>query len=574
MLKDLKLANKLRLLVVMGAAASIAVGVMGGTRMDNQNAGLHALYDDSLLGTESAAAIRYQLLELRTVFLSQYLFGPTDPTRFETFKNDAMARHAAVVKALESYDKTVRTADDRALFDKLKGQVTEYLAMADQSEALLRDNDFKGAIAFSREKASPVLAASLKLNEELVALNVRNGQNGLQAADEISSSGHRSVIITMISALVLLALVAELVGRSITKPLAQLIGVAKSVAAGNIDVEIDHHAADELGQFAAANREVLAIQGALLAEVQRVTAATADGRIRVRADSDKFKGIYGQLLLDLNGALDNLAKPIDFIGQNAGSLASSATELTAVSTQMEQNARQTSERAGVVSAASEEVSKTAQAVATAVDQMNASIREISKNASEAARVASTAVGVADSTNGSIAKLGESSAEIGKVIKVITSIAQQTNLLALNATIEAARAGEAGKGFAVVANEVKELAKETAKATEDISQKIETIQLDTQNAVQAIGQISAIIGQINDISNTIAGAVEEQSATTLDIGRNVAESARGSADIARNVTGVASSADEAMRGANQTQAAASELSKLSDELRNMMSRFAS
>jgi methyl-accepting chemotaxis protein len=165
---------------------------------------------------------------------------------------------------------------------------------------------------------------------------------------------------------------------------------------------------------------------------------------------------------------------------------------------MSSNAEETSAQSHAVSAASEQVSKSTQTVATGIEEMDASIREIAKNASDAARVATTAVKVAEATNAKIAKLGESSLEIGNVIKVITSIAQQTNLLALNATIEAARAGEAGKGFAVVANEVKELAKETAKATEEISLKIAAIQSDTQGAVEAIDQISTVINQINDI----------------------------------------------------------------------------
>ena len=156
------------------------------------------------------------------------------------------------------------------------------------------------------------------------------------------------------------------------------------------------------------------------------------------------------------------------------------------------------------------------------------------------------------TNATVAKLGESSAEIGNVIKVITSIAQQTNLLALNATIEAARAGEAGKGFAVVANEVKELAKQTAKATEDISRKIEAIQNDTKGAVEAIAQIGKIINQINDIQNTIASAVEEQTATTGEISRNVAEAAKGSNEIAQNITGVAQAAQQHHRRGEQHQ----------------------
>jgi methyl-accepting chemotaxis protein len=176
------------------------------------------------------------------------------------------------------------------------------------------------------------------------------------------------------------------------------------------------------------------------------------------------------------------------------------------------------------------------------------------------------------TNTTVAKLGESSAEIGNVVKVITSIAQQTNLLALNATIEAARAGEAGKGFAVVANEVKELAKQTAKATEDISRKIEAIQTDTKGAVEAIGKIGQIINQINDLQNTIASAVEEQTATTGEIGRNVVEAAKGSNEIAHNITGVAQAAQSTTEGASETKRAADDLSRMANDLQRLVGQF--
>ena len=256
------------------------------------------------------------------------------------------------------------------------------------------------------------------------------------------------------------------------------------------------------------------------------------------------------------------------VKENAQGLSSASEELAANSQQMVSNAEETATQAGVVSAAAEQVSKNVQTVATGTEEMSASIKEIAKNAQDAAKVASTAVKAAETTNATISKLGESSAEIGKVIKVITSIAQQTNLLALNATIEAARAGEAGKGFAVVANEVKELAKETAKATEDISQKIEAIQADTKSAVTAIAEISAVINKINDYQNTIASAVEEQTATTNEITRNVAEAAKGSSEIAQNITGVAQAAKSTTAGANDTQKASAELAKMAAALQKL------
>ena len=270
--------------------------------------------------------------------------------------------------------------------------------------------------------------------------------------------------------------------------------------------------------------------------------------------------------------MDELKVLFATVGENAQSLSSASEELTATSQQMSANAEETSAQAKVVSTATVQVSQNLQTVATGAEEMGASIKEIAKNATEAAKVATSAVKVAETANTTVSKLGDSSTEIGQVIKVITSIAQQTNLLALNATIEAARAGEAGKGFAVVANEVKELAKETAKATEDISRKIEAIQTDTKAAVEAIASISEVINQVNGISNTIATAVEEQNATTNEMARNVSEAARGSGEITSNIAGVTEAAANTSRGASDTQKAAAELAKLATSLRELIGRY--
>jgi methyl-accepting chemotaxis protein len=279
-----------------------------------------------------------------------------------------------------------------------------------------------------------------------------------------------------------------------------------------------------------------------------------------------------QMGIALNETIDNLSRVMSEIEADAKVLSSASEELSATSQQLGTNSQQTTTQAAAVSAAAEQVSQNVQTVSTATEEMSASIKEISKNASEAAEVASSAARLAGTTTTTMTKLSESSAEIGNVIKVITSIAEQTNLLALNATIEAARAGEAGKGFAVVANEVKELAKETAKATEDIGNKVEAIQNDAKGAVQAIDEITAVIGRINDIQNTIASAVEEQTGTTNEISRNISETAKGSSDIASNITGVATAATETQHSANASQKAADELSKLAVKLGGVVSQF--
>jgi len=332
-------------------------------------------------------------------------------------------------------------------------------------------------------------------------------------------------------------------------------------------LETERQAAEAQEREARQAEELRVKVNAMLEVVNAAAQGDLSKEIMVEGDD-----VMGQMADGLKTFFADLRKSISEIGETAKDLTMASENLQQLSQQMGTNAEETSVQGGVVSNAANEVSNNVQTVASAVEEMSASIKEIAQNTSEAANVGSSAVKVAEETNTTIGKLGESSGKVGQVIKVITSIAEQTNLLALNATIEAARAGETGKGFAVVANEVKELANQTAKATDDISQKIQAIQTDTESAVSAIGEITDVINRINEFQGTIASAVEEQTATTGEIGRNITDAAHGSSEIAKNLEGVAEAAQSTTEGANNTSQAAGDLSEMATQLQALVNKF--
>ncbi|QPJ62591.1 MAG: bacteriohemerythrin [Candidatus Nitronauta litoralis] len=306
-------------------------------------------------------------------------------------------------------------------------------------------------------------------------------------------------------------------------------------------------------------------------QILEVLNAAAEGDLTKQC-SVVGKDAAGQVGEKLSRFLVDLRTQISAIGFNSGNITEAGGLLKEVSMQLTASAEETSAQVEVVSKATELVNQSVSSVAAGAEEMAVSIKEIAVNSTQAAQVTLDAVSKADETNQKVSRLEASSEKIGQVIKVINSIAEQTNLLALNATIEAARAGESGKGFAVVANEVKELANQTSQATGDIGGTIEEIQINTREATQAIEEIGTIIGNINDISSTIASAVEEQTATTNEMSRSLSEAARSSAEISENIKGVSQAAQETSGGSINIHKAAEDLTEISHILEQVVGKF--
>ena len=522
--RNMKTARKLLVGFAAVSMLMTGVGVIGISELATAQGRLQSMYSESLRSVDALGqvdadfeAARRQVLEFTLV---------TDEAAQAAIRAKVAKLDGQIDETWATYTSTDMRGREK-LRDDFNEATREYRAIRDEQQIpLVQAGRTAEFIAVRDELAGPLIA---RLDANLDGLAEIDHAAAAQALADSQAAYVSAQMLIIGFILVALAVSIGLsvgIGRMISRPLRQTVEVLEGLAEGRLDQQLDVDTTDEIGQMAAA----------------------------------------------LNRAMVRLREVMGAMGNSAQGLASASEELSAVSSQMKGSAEESALQAQSVSAAAEQVSMNVQTVAAGTEQMSASIREIAKNTNDAAGVAAQAVQVAGTASVTVAKLGESSAEIGNVIKVINSIAEQTNLLALNATIEAARAGEAGKGFAVVASEVKELARETSRATEDIGVRIDAIQSDTRAAVAAISQISGIIERINDTQATIASAVEEQTATTNEMSRSVTEAATGSTGIASTITGVARTASDTTAAAGSTAQAADELARMASDLQQLVGQF--
>jgi methyl-accepting chemotaxis protein len=521
---DLRVSTKILAAVAVAGIVALAVGITGLAALSRSSSSAQRIYSGNVESVSTLGDLRAAMLQARLDLTVHFIVqdNASMTAAANAFKTDV----TAVETALAEYAGKA-TAADPALMTEIKTLWAEYVNLAETKQIPAGERGDR--VSWLSIRTNEINPRVTKIFQDLSTL----GAAEQKAAATSAASAHSGYVSSRLSSIVLLA-----VG------LALALGVGMMVA-----------------------RQIVRSLG----RVQEVCRALADGDL-TRTTALTSRDEPGQMGQALDTAMVRLRETVSTIDGSAGSLAGAAEQMSNVAMQIAASAEETSAQAQTVSAAAEEISRSVDSVSAGSEEMGAAIREISQNAAEAAKVASEAVDLASSTSATMNKLGESSAEIGNVIKVITAIAEQTNLLALNATIEAARAGEAGKGFAVVASEVKDLAQETARATEDISRRVETIQADTGGAVSAIEQITTVIARISDFQTTIASAVEEQTATTGEMNRNVTEAATGTGDIAQNITGVAESARLTSEGVTQTQQATAELTRMSTGLKQLVSAF--
>ena len=568
MFKNMKLKVKLLGGFSVIAVITLVVGFVGWKGVSKLSANFNELGKNTLPTVETVLDMEVQLQSL--VASLRTLLNPnlTQEQRDEQYERIKNAR-AAYGELRKKYEAFPISAEEKAVWDQfvnmLKSWVDEnnrfleYSHELDKLGAGANNLQARQELLEKMNRQAMVIGAekqkvAFEQMDQVVEMNKKEALEMVAAAERSAGISRKVSLTGMIVGAAAALILGFFIAISITSPIKQTVGVIQKIAEGDMTQQIALDQKDEIGILAKAMNEM----------------------------TGKLRGI----VKELGQNSSTLAAASEELSSTSTELASGAEEMNSQSRTVASSGEELSVNINTMAAASEEMSSSAGTVASAVEEMSSSINEVAKNCEKESKIAHQANEQAGQTRQIMAKLGESAREIGKVVDVITGIADQTNLLALNATIEAASAGEAGKGFAVVANEVKELARQSAQATEQIARQVETMQANTDTAVKAIEGITKIIEEVSAISGTIAAAVEEQSATTGEIAKtvsgvsnasnemakNIQESAKGANEVSKNIQGINTASQQVASGATQTNASAQELAKIAARLKEMVAQF--
>jgi methyl-accepting chemotaxis protein len=536
------------LLVAMAGMGVFAIMQMQAIEANAKDIQTNWLPSIRLLGELRANTVTYR------VVVRSHLLAP-DAAGKAAAEKTLEGVGQTVEKTRKAYESYITSPEERAIYDEFSRLWTAYTAAVQELLMVSRKNDINESINLNNAKANPTGTKADEVLKKDVELNNKGADDAGQEASDHYATAFKMVVAILVLAVLLGIGIGFYLVRDIGGAIASIITPMRALADGDLSATVPHQGQKtEIGAMA---DTLQVFKNALVAKkaADQAAAIDADAKIQRAQRVDKITRDFEAMIGDL-----------------VGSLSSSSTELEAAANTLTTTAETTGKNSSAAAAASQEVSTNVRTVASATEEITSSVQEIGRQVQEASRVAGDAVKQAEKTDSSIAELSQAASRIGDVVKLITAVAEQTNLLALNATIEAARAGDAGRGFAVVATEVKALASQTAKATDEIGAQIAEMQAATRDSVAAIREIGSTINMIFEISSAIAAAVQQQGTATKEISRNVQFAAQRSTAVAASITDVSRGASETGSASSQVLSSAQMLSTESTRLRTEVEKF--